>query len=406
MQSNPRGRKEEHPDHKLRVLELGQRLGLIKVESPVSGLPKENTRFIEAVDSGSLFRLDWVKFKIIDGCNIKCVMCNHWRREGYKKSFLTKKRLISLSAELAKAGTKHVHWTGGEPTIRPDLPEIISHYQQTGITCNITSNGTRMTEEFADRLCTAGLNAIAMSLESSDEKTHDTVVGSPGAWAKLIAGAGFLSSHRPESPKITFQTVLTSINTNAHLIGLVDIAARFGVRRIRFQPITVKHLQEDERHLLPTNSQLAEFSESILPQIAAMGKSHRVDIQVDGSSVVGSQLQKVIGDKHGAGHHFDPAGAHSKDFYTTRKCYLPYYHCTVDYRGNVFVCCHMREEEGLLGNITNQSLMDVLNSDRAKILRKKIGTESVPASCRECTMQIGENQTIDYLLKQHSPVIA
>lgn len=357
-------------------------------------LLEDRERFVESVDAATFYKLIWVKFKIIDGCNIKCAMCNHWRREEYKKSFLTYERLLSIGHELAELGTLHVNWSGGEPTLRSDLPEIISHYRALGMRSTLISNGTRMTEEYARRLCDARLTRLLLSLESTNPEIHDRVVGSPGAWRKLIDGIGYLNRAGAESPSISFTTVLTSINVGPALPALVPLASRLGVTEVRFMPVYVSHLKAEESALLPDEGQLERLRNEYLPEMREMGRHLGVSVHVDGGDADDFEDDSGMVRSDSASH-ISPDGEHAQGHYSQHTCYLPWYHCLVDWRGDVFACGHVSASDGLLGNITETSLIDVLRSDTAQRFRRSLTTEDVPVSCRDCAMQIAENQQID-----------
>lgn len=354
----------------------------------------DRDRFVEAVRSGAFYRLVWIKFKIIDGCNIKCVMCNHWRREEYLRSLLTYERLMSFGDELAELGARHVNWSGGEPTLRKDLPAIIGHYNSLGIKSSVISNGTRMTEDFARALCDAGLARILFSLESADPAKHDKVVGSDGAWRKLIDGVGHLGRAGECAPHMTFTTTLTSINVGPGLPELVPLASRLGVKDVRFTPVYVEHLKEEERALLPTAEQIERLRGEYVPQMLEMGRHLGVSVHIDGGDEFEGGAEDV---RSASAARISADGNHAQGYYGSHTCYLPWYHCLVDWRGNVYACCHVAED-GLLGNITQGSLIDVLRSAAAVRFRQSLTREDVPVSCRDCVMQVAENQQIDKAL--------
>ncbi|NJP07448.1 MAG: radical SAM protein, partial [Chloroflexaceae bacterium] len=84
--------------------------------------------FAQAVQQCRPFRPLSVKIKVIFGCNLRCVMCNHWRFQ--RGGALPMARLHQLVEELAALGCRKVHFSGGEPLLRRELPELISHAQQ------------------------------------------------------------------------------------------------------------------------------------------------------------------------------------------------------------------------------------------------------------------------------------
>ena len=360
-------------------------------------LLKDREQFEEAVRTADPYRIFWVKFKIIDGCNIKCVMCNHWRRDEYLKSILTHERLLELGEELARFGARHVNWSGGEPTLRKDLPEIIGRYRALGMKSSLITNGTRLTEDYARRLREAGVARVLVSLESSDPDVHDRVVGSPGAWQKLIDGVPRLTQRGSPAPKVTFTTVLTSHNVGPALPGIVTIAKKLGVSETRFSPVVVGHLRNDEHALLPSGAQIEQLRNEYLPQMLETGRRLGVAIHVDGGDPEDSfdESSEVRSD---SASHMSPDGMHAQGYYREHPCYLPWYHCMINWAGDVYACCHVGND-GLWGNIVNESLMDIIKGRAAVDFRRSLTTVDPPPSCNDCAMQIGENQEIDRVLQ-------
>lgn len=76
------------------------------------------------------------------------------------------------------AGVPHAIFTGGEPTLRPDLPELVSYTEELGMVCGVLSNGWRFTEpDYMHQVLNAGLDHLMLILdednESSWEALHD-----------------------------------------------------------------------------------------------------------------------------------------------------------------------------------------------------------------------------------------
>jgi len=96
---------------------------------------------------------------------------------------------IILDKIVDQARVPTVSFTGGEPTLRPDLPELIAYARSRGLRTNLITNGLRCAEEgYAVSLAEAGLNSAQVSLEAGDAATHDAVVAHPGAFARTLQG--------------------------------------------------------------------------------------------------------------------------------------------------------------------------------------------------------------------------
>lgn len=77
-------------------------------------------------------------------------------------------------------GIPHICITGGEPTAREDLVEMIDHATSLGMTVGLLTDGERIgSKAFLGRLTDAGLSYIQISIASHDPDVHEKVTGSP-----------------------------------------------------------------------------------------------------------------------------------------------------------------------------------------------------------------------------------
>ena len=74
-----------------------------------------------------------------------------------------------------------VSFTGGEPTLRPELPRFVRHAKGLGLAVNLISNGQRLDDGARRRRSPPpGLDSAQLSLEGPDAALHDALVGRPG----------------------------------------------------------------------------------------------------------------------------------------------------------------------------------------------------------------------------------
>ncbi len=86
-------------------------------------------------------------------------------------------------------GVPHVCFTGGEATLRVDLPELVAYAQGKGIVTGLLTNGRRLADAaYTANLVAAGLDHAQITLESHDAAVHDLMVAAPGAWAETVGG--------------------------------------------------------------------------------------------------------------------------------------------------------------------------------------------------------------------------
>jgi MoaA/NifB/PqqE/SkfB family radical SAM enzyme len=95
-------------------------------------------------------------------------------------------RYLSL---LWDVGVPHVCFTGGEPTLRDDLVELVSVAEELGLVTGLLTDGRRLREQaFLDGLLLAGLDHVQITLASHRPEVHDAIVGQDGAWMEADAG--------------------------------------------------------------------------------------------------------------------------------------------------------------------------------------------------------------------------
>jgi radical SAM protein with 4Fe4S-binding SPASM domain len=118
-----------------------------------------------------------------------------------------------------------VSFTGGEPTLRADLPELIAYAVERGLRTNLITNGIKCAKrEYVASLAAAGLHSAQVSLEAGNALTHDTVVNHKGAFVQTIQGVRNL-----KEAGIHTHTNTTINNHNLHdLPEMIDLLAGMG----------------------------------------------------------------------------------------------------------------------------------------------------------------------------------
>lgn len=124
-------------------------------------------------------RLTYLRLSITDFCNFRCEYCLPNGYQGKRPdNELSVSEIATLIRGFAQVGTRKVRITGGEPSIRRDVVEIIQTIKQTpGIeTVAMTSNGYKLGKHLANWQL-AGLNQINISMDSFDAATFHQMTG-------------------------------------------------------------------------------------------------------------------------------------------------------------------------------------------------------------------------------------
>ena len=160
-------------------------------------------------------------------CNNRCTFCYASAPErGRAIGEMTTaevKRIIDKIVDQAKVPM--VSFTGGEPTLRRDLPELIAYARRRQMRVNLITNGIRCAREnFVAELQQAGLHSAQVSLEAAEAEVHNRVVGNPCAFEKTVQGLKNL-----KAAGIHTHTNTTINQHNApHLQALIDFLAELG----------------------------------------------------------------------------------------------------------------------------------------------------------------------------------
>jgi len=164
-----------------------------------------------------------ISWNTTQACNISCIHC--YRDAGAKRSDeLTTEEGIKLLTEIARAGFKIMIFSGGEPLLRPDIYELISHARSLGLRPVLGSNGMLITPQVASKLKTAGLACAGISLDSKDKDRHDWFRGSEGAWDQTMLGL-----EACHSAGLPFQIHTTVMNWNQdEITAITDLAVELG----------------------------------------------------------------------------------------------------------------------------------------------------------------------------------
>lgn len=120
-------------------------------------------------------------------CNNDCGHCYNARPRSFPELDVTAWQ--GILDRLWEIGVPHVVFTGGEPTLRSDLPQLVAYAEKNGQITGINTNGRRLSHpQYLQSLLEAGLDHVQITLESHLPEVHDAIVGCPGAWQQTVRG--------------------------------------------------------------------------------------------------------------------------------------------------------------------------------------------------------------------------
>ncbi len=160
-------------------------------------------------------------------CNNDCAHCYNARERNFPE--LDTAQWKKILDQLWALGIPHIVFTGGEATLRNDLPELIAHAESNGQITGLNTNARRLIDKkYVQQLVDAGLDHVQVTVESCDEQIHDEMMRAKGAFKQTIQGL-----KNALATRLYVMTNTTMLRTNVHKIpDTLDFLAELGVPTI------------------------------------------------------------------------------------------------------------------------------------------------------------------------------
>lgn len=286
-------------------------------------------------------------------CNNDCLHCYNAREKTYPEMDTSHwKKVIDRVWDLT---IPHIVFTGGEPTLRNDLPELIAYAEQKGLITGLNTNGRRLRNpEYVNSLVDSGLDHVQITLESQNPKIHDAIVNSKGAW--LMTAEGIKNVLQTRLYVMTNSTMLEP--NSQQLDGLLDYLSDLGV-----PTIGLNSLIYSGKGLNVHNG----IKESELESYLSRAKDH-----------VLKSGQKLIWYTPTQYCHFDPVTQELG----IKGCSAARYNMCVEPNGSVLPC---QSYYTSLGNILQDDWNSIWNHPLSVSIRERA---NIPAKCHDCSLLV------------------
>jgi radical SAM protein with 4Fe4S-binding SPASM domain len=282
-------------------------------------------------------------------CNNDCAHCYNARERNFPelKTDDWKKILDQLWA----LGVPHIVFTGGEATLRDDLPELIRHAESNGQITGLNTNARRLSDaRYVQQLVDAGLDHVQITVESCDEQIHDEMMRLKGAFRQTIAGL-----KNALATKLYVMTNTTMLRTNVHKIpDTLDFLADLGVPTVGLNALIYSG------NGLTVGTGLRERELQPILDIATQKTAARG--------------QRLIWYTPTQYCEFDPTASNLG----VKGCSAALYSMCIESNGNVLPC---QSYYTPVGNILTDSWDSIWNHDLSVKLRERQG---LPSKCEGC----------------------
>ena len=319
-----------------------------------------------------------VYFKPTGVCNLRCKMCGQYGDKGVMHDCAAEESKKILPLETWKnfvdqiAPRKPVIYVwGGEPFLYKDLLVLCKYMVDKGLFVSVNSNGTLM-EKYAAQIVESKMSNILVSLDAFRE-VNDELRGK-GSYDKVIAGFKAIKEEKirqkSKYPCLGIVTVVTNKNY-MDLANLAEASKEFDLDLHVFNLGTY------------TNDNIVAKQKSFMKE--------KLDTDIDcleayntgyNKGIDGKKLHDILNQIHGKdyGHPMltvpvlNPEKTHT--YYAELEtpvrnhCVVPWCQLNVNYNGDVHFCADYPDY--IIGNITQQSVKEIINGERANRFRKAI----------------------------------
>ncbi len=185
-------------------------------------------------------------------CPLRCAYCSNPLGYAHVSDGLDASAWERAFREAAELGIVHVGLTGGEPTLRSDLREIVSAADAAGLYAHLVTAGTTLDAPGLARLREAGLRSVQLSIQDSEPVQGDAVAGVAAHERKLV----FARAVRAQGMPLILNVVLHRRNLG-RVPEIIALARELGAARLELANTQYYGWALANRAaLLPTRAQL------------------------------------------------------------------------------------------------------------------------------------------------------
>ena len=222
-----------------------------------------------------------LEFHVSYACGQSCLFCSEADRLArWKGAPVTAAEMARVLAEKRQQGFDHVTFTGGEPTLAPDLVGVLRAAKGLGYKTYVTSNGCRLGEDgFAGRALPL-IDELCLSVHGDTAALHDSLSRAPGGFEKLMAA--FRNAGRQNGLFLLTNTVVTTHNWDRleDILGFI-----LGIKAVRH--VLLSHVAPEGRGGKDYAGLAVSFRKwkKKVPRLASRARERGVTLRVFGLPV-------------------------------------------------------------------------------------------------------------------------
>ncbi len=301
--------------------------------------------------------------EVTQACHHRCLHCyNFWRdRRGSVNDAhtLSRAEIRALVRKMRRdAPLRQIALSGGEPLLRPDLPDIARDLDRDGLSVVVITNGTLLTDQRLHRFPPRTI--FEVTLFSADAALHDRIVGRPGAFKKVVRGALRVGRH---GCRLALACVINRLNAH-DVLRTMELGIALGAEAALFNRINLsRHTLGQAERLVPTREQLQQALDAAEEAVRRYGIAVAVSVPIPPCLVDPERYRHL---------HFGwcPRGGEGA-----------YY--TVSHDGRVRPCNH---SSVVLGDLRTERFAAIVARERTRAFWR-----AIPPECRKCRHRLRDS---------------
>lgn len=318
-------------------------------------------------------------------CNLSCAHCRRIESDEAVETDLTTDQAIQLIDQLAHVGRHQdfmpiLVFSGGEPLCREDIFELFGQAGAKGVKCALATNGTLIDQDIAEKITSAGIERVSVSLDGATAEVHNKLRKQEGSFEAAIGGIGHL-----RNGGVPFQINMTVTRYNARqLDDIFILAEKLGAVAVHlFMLVPVGCGEEFAKEDMLS----AQEYEQLLKRIVGIERSASLEVKVTCGPhyerVIREEKRAVAGDSmiqsHSGGHPCPGRPAGPPQDAISKGCLAGLGVLFVGHSGDVFPCGYLPVH---CGNILQTPLEQIWrNSEELAMMRD---TRQLKGKCGVC----------------------
>ena len=192
-------------------------------------------------------------------CPLQCPYCSNPLKLEKASNELETEDWIRVIEQAADMGILHIHFSGGEPTVRKDLEVLVEKAAQAGLYSNLITSAVLLERDRLEKLRDLGLDHVQISFQGTTPNIADRVAGFKGHDKKLIAAQWVRELEMP----LTVNAVMHRQNLH-QLPEMIEMAVNLNAERLEVAQVQYYGWALKNRAaFLPTREQLDEATAEV-----------------------------------------------------------------------------------------------------------------------------------------------